>query len=450
MEKLGEGGMGTVYLAEHVLIRKKVALKVLNPDLARRLELIARFLQEAKAAATIGHENIVDITDFGETPSGSAYIAMEFLDGKDLAGHLIESGAMPFERALPIAIQICRALEAAHEKGIIHRDLKPENIFLITRGGRPDFVKVLDFGIAKVVVPDQDQKLTVDGTILGTPEYMSPEQARGEQVDHRIDVYALGCILYQMLTGKVPLRGENFMATLSAHMFTMPHPPSQRMPQANIPPALEAVVMKALAKDREERFTTMEEMAKALEACERAPTSVATAVMPEVPILLVDVARPVPTVAPTTARPAHGKKWLLVAALLLIVGGAVIVGWQRLTSNESVGTGEDSATPPVEKKAAVPRIIPAPAITIVRTPDMGRLEGKPVSMPKSQVVVAPPKREVQRSSLPKLPTPPPSEEETPRAAEYPPPEARPEPPKQKKGLLEGVLENPFERQKPPE
>jgi serine/threonine-protein kinase len=268
IRKLGEGGMGVVYLAEHVFIEKRVALKVLSDDFARKADLVARFMQEAKAASKIGHENIVDITDFGETHSGSVFFAMEFLDGMDLAGHIREGGAMPFERARAIVNQICRALGAAHTKGIIHRDMKPENIYLVTREGKPDFVKILDFGIAKMSSLDEGgSRLTRTGMIFGTPEYMSPEQAKGDRPDHRVDIYALGCILYEMLTGDVPFHAETFMGVLTKHMFEPPQPPSQRNPNVAIPHDVEAVVLKALAKDRDQRYQTMKEMAVALEAC---------------------------------------------------------------------------------------------------------------------------------------------------------------------------------------
>jgi serine/threonine-protein kinase len=268
IKKLGEGGMGVVYLAEHVFIEKKVALKILSEDFARKADLVARFMQEAKAASKIGHENIVDITDFGEIAHGSVFFAMEYLPGGDLASHIRHGGPMPFARARPIMNQVCRALAAAHSKGIIHRDMKPENIFLIDREGKADFVKILDFGIAKMnAVDDGGERLTRTGMIFGTPEYMSPEQARGDRPDHRVDIYAAGCILYEMLTGDVPFHAETFMGVLTKHMFDEPDPPSQRAPDMAIPPELDAVVLKALAKDRDERYETMKEMALALERC---------------------------------------------------------------------------------------------------------------------------------------------------------------------------------------
>ncbi len=267
LSKLGEGGMGKVYLAEHIVIEKKVALKILSDDFARKADLVARFMQEAKAASRIGHENIVDITDFGQTDAGSVFFAMEHLEGADLATVIRQNGPMPLARVKPIINQICRALGAAHGKGIIHRDVKPENIFLIERDGRADFVKILDFGIAKMSALDESgERLTRTGMIFGTPEYMSPEQARGDRSDHRVDIYAVGCIAYEMLTGDVPFHAETFMGVLTKHMFETPDSISVRAPDARVSPDVEAIVMRALAKSRDERFQTMRELAVALAA----------------------------------------------------------------------------------------------------------------------------------------------------------------------------------------
>ncbi|MEO6955086.1 MAG: serine/threonine-protein kinase [Polyangia bacterium] len=272
LSKLGEGGMGVVYLAEHILIEKKVALKILGEDFARKSDLVARFMQEAKAASRIGHENIVDISDFGQTASGSVFFAMEHLEGSDLATAIRNDGPMPFARVLPIVQQISRALAAAHGKGIIHRDMKPENIFIITRNGQPDFVKILDFGIAKMSALDEpNERLTRTGMIFGTPEYMSPEQARGDRPDHRVDIYALGCIIYEMLTGDVPFHAETFMGVLTKHMFETPEPLGAHVP---VPSDVEAVVMRALSKNRDERYQSMRELADALTACSGTDVSI--------------------------------------------------------------------------------------------------------------------------------------------------------------------------------
>jgi serine/threonine-protein kinase len=268
VRKIGEGGMGAVYQAEHALIEKKIALKILFQDLTRRPDLIARFLQEAKSASRIGHENVIDISDFGQSPEGLVFIAMEYLDGQDLGRTLKKTGAMDWQRARPILMQIAKGLRAAHGNGIIHRDMKPENVYLIQREGRPDFVKVLDFGIAKIINPDESggPALTQTGMIFGTPEYMSPEQAQGSPPDHRVDVYAVGCIMYQMLTGHVPFTADNFMGILTKHLLEAPVPPRKRRPDLDIMPDVEAICLKAMEKDREKRYADMDALYRALGA----------------------------------------------------------------------------------------------------------------------------------------------------------------------------------------
>jgi len=268
IRKLGEGGMGSVYLAEHVVIEKKLVLKVLAPELARREDLVARFLQEARSASRICHENVIDISDFGQSAEGYVYIAMEYLDGKDLGEVVRAEGALAWSRTRDIVMQICRALRAAHDKGIVHRDMKPENIFLIQREGRPEFVKILDFGIAKVMGLDPNgPRLTRTGMIFGTPEYMAPEQAEGKEADHRVDVYAVGCIAYHLMTGQTPFIADNFMAILTKHMMEDPVPPSVRRPDLAITPEMDALVLKALEKDRDNRYQSMAEFLEALSIC---------------------------------------------------------------------------------------------------------------------------------------------------------------------------------------
>jgi serine/threonine-protein kinase len=275
--KLGEGGMGVVFAARHAVIERPLAIKVLKREVMRDTATIKRFVQEAKAASRIGHPNIVDVTDFGTTTDGLTYQVMEFVDGVTLGQALRKDGPFRASRAIRIAGQLARALGAAHTKGIVHRDLKPENIFLIDRDGRKDFVKIVDFGIAKVIPVGgapvaEGPRLTRAGAVFGTPEYMAPEQAAGRgDTDGRVDVYALGIILYEMLTGRVPHRGDTTVRTLAMQMLDPIEPPSKVRPDAGIVPELEAVVMKALAKKREQRYATMADLLADLEAAAGAP-----------------------------------------------------------------------------------------------------------------------------------------------------------------------------------
>ncbi len=268
IRQIGEGGMGLVYEAEHVTIEKRVALKVLRDDFSGRPEVVQRFKQEAKSASRIGNDHIVDISDFGETPRGASYFVMELLNGEDLAEVLQREGHVDLERAIDLILQCCKALSAAHAKGIVHRDMKPENIFLVEKDGNPDFVKLVDFGIAKmsdIETPGAPgRKLTKTGMIFGTPEYMSPEQAAGKELDHRVDVYALAVILFEMLTGRVPFVGDTFMGILTQHMFEDPPELIDVNPHIDVPGPIVEFIWKGLAKEADERYQSCDEMAEAL------------------------------------------------------------------------------------------------------------------------------------------------------------------------------------------
>jgi serine/threonine protein kinase len=262
--KLGEGGMGVVYLAEHPVIGRRVAMKAIHPELSRNPEVVSRFVTEAKSVNQIGNEHIVDIHDFGTTSDGEFYFIMEFLQGEALSDVLKTNAPMESTRALAVAAQVADALASSHEHGIIHRDLKPENIFLITKGHVHDFVKVLDFGLAKLTQGDDKvSHKTRTGSVMGTPYYMAPEQCEGKaSIDHRADIYSLGVILFEMVTGKVPFGGEGYGEIIVKHMTAAV--PAPRAINPLLPVSVEAVILRALAKPREARFQTMGEFAAAL------------------------------------------------------------------------------------------------------------------------------------------------------------------------------------------
>ncbi|NMC71902.1 MAG: protein kinase [Myxococcales bacterium] len=260
---VGEGGMGAVYEAEHTFLGRRVALKLLGGDFAQDVEAVRRFYREAQAAARIGHENICEVSDVGQTSEGLPYIVMQLLQGRPLSVVIAEAAPLPVGRVVDIAHQTLEALGAAHAAGIVHRDLKPDNIFLTTVGGRKDFVKLLDFGISKMRSAGATSRLTVDGMILGTPQYMSPEQARGDtDVDGRADIWAVGVVLFEMLTGRLPFQGDNYNKVLYAVLTApVPRPRSLRPGLAS---EIELVLLRALDRDLDRRFRTTTEFSDAL------------------------------------------------------------------------------------------------------------------------------------------------------------------------------------------
>ncbi len=265
LEKLGEGGMGEVYAAEHIHIEKRVAIKLLRSEIVTNKEAVSRFRQEARSASSIGHKNIISIEDFGTIADGRVYLCMELLDGQPF-NDLIQT-ELPVDRLLNILIQTGHGLAAAHAKGIVHRDMKPENIF-VTEGDVP---KLLDLGIAKVSGNHGNNHLTRTGTIFGTPFYMAPEQALGQAVDHRADIYAMGVILYEVFTGSIPFQGESFMGILTQHITAEPKPVTQMAAEhgKTVPPGIEAVIVRAMKKEPDERYQTMDELVNALVAVYR-------------------------------------------------------------------------------------------------------------------------------------------------------------------------------------
>ena len=276
---IGRGGMGAVFRAENLRIGKSVALKILYRGYAPGSEGERRFLREARIAGSLGHPNIVDVYDLGSLPGGKPYQVMELLEGESLGSRIRHLGAQPEHEVLDIAEQILSALDAAHERGIVHRDLKPDNVLLTSRGA-----KLLDFGVSKSMT-EQTLSITMTGVVLGTPYYLSPEQARGDRdVDHRVDIWAMGVLLYEALTGVLPFNGESYNQLISRILAARPVPPSRFQPR--LTSAVEAIALRALAFDAEERFATANEMRKALR--EARATNAASHEMPEDPTEVSD------------------------------------------------------------------------------------------------------------------------------------------------------------------
>jgi len=291
--ELGSGGMGTVYFAEHTLIGRRAAIKVLNPDVSRNEDIVARFFTEAKAVNSIRHPNIVDITDFGQTES-IHYIIMEMLEGETLGARLEMQRPLDERTGVRILSQVASAVGAVNEQGIVHRDLKPENIFLTNHPDYPDFVKVLDFGVVKLMgAPAESSHLTRPGSAIGTPAYMSPEQCLADaRLDHRSDIYSLGVVGYEMLAGRLPFVGDS-LEVMMGHARGTLIPPKERNPELS--DAINDVIVRALAKKPEARFANMREMRLALEAAIAPPRPrVATPPPAPEPPLPVVVAPPAP------------------------------------------------------------------------------------------------------------------------------------------------------------
>ena len=265
---VGKGGMGTVYAVRHIVVGKVAAMKVLKTGVERADGVLQRFVREAQTANLVKSRHIVEITDFGQLTNGLFYVVMELLEGEDLT-RAMKPGKLGRADLVHIFVQVAEALALAHEKGIVHRDLKPDNVFLVNEGGDPRFVKLLDFGIAKVMAGDNPSAgLTETGVILGTPYYMSPEQARAEVVDHRSDIYALGVMMYRAFTGRLPFVADSTMGVLTRHLTETPELPSRL---SNVDPATERMIMRCMEKRREARYQSMTEVADALRSIPLVP-----------------------------------------------------------------------------------------------------------------------------------------------------------------------------------
>ncbi|MEO6771740.1 MAG: serine/threonine-protein kinase [Kofleriaceae bacterium] len=336
---LGEGGMGAVYRGEQISLKRAVAVKLLRPELSANQMLLRRFSAEAAAVAKLDHPNTVKVYDFGQDSDGSLFIAMELVDGKSLRAVMGTAGPLPPARAFAIAIQVAASLVDAHASQIVHRDLKPDNVMLIDKGKQHDIVRVLDFGIAKLRDDSRatHQAMTQAGDMLGTPQYMAPEQIKGEAIDGRTDIYALGCMLYEMVTARLPFEAPSIMAMLSKHLIELPLPPSQRRPDLQLSPELDRVVMMALQKAPAARPATMEHYAELLagvlatlqpgSAAPPAPTPGQLSY--GAPVITPQPYTPYPAPPPAahaSGRPAPSKlPMIMIVAALVLGAGAVAV-----------------------------------------------------------------------------------------------------------------------------
>jgi serine/threonine protein kinase len=267
---IGEGGAGLVFKARHVHMNRFVAIKIIRPELVSNQTALQRFKQEAKAISAISHQNIVAVHDFGITSDEMPYLVMDLIEGISLADLIRAEGRMPYQRAVPLFRQACVALDHAHHSGIVHRDLKANNIMVVGEPDRSEEVKLVDFGMAKLVRPELHgenvQELTQHGDVFGSPLYMSPEQCKGQTLDGRSDIYSLGCVMYYVLTGDPPFVGQNMLETLQKHINDEPTPPEYYLTEEELPRQLRNIVLKSLSKNPEDRYQSMAEMIADIDA----------------------------------------------------------------------------------------------------------------------------------------------------------------------------------------
>jgi eukaryotic-like serine/threonine-protein kinase len=345
VRKIGQGGFGTVYEGVQLHVDRPVALKVLHPRMTADPQLAARFRREARAACNLRDAHTIVTYDFEQTEEGTLFLVMELLAGRSLLQELAAQKTIAPPRAAFLCDQVCSALAEAHSRGIVHRDIKPENIFLEDRESQRDYVKVLDFGIAKIVAgepgtPGATARLTASGQTLGTLEYMSPEQLAGSDLDGRSDVYSLGITLYQMLTGKLPFSGTP-TAVIAAHLHQQAPPPSKHNPA--VPPAFDALVLRCLAKDRAQRQPDMPAMRAELAELEARPTS-ASAAAPAVEIPATRIAASEVAAQAAPAQRRVNRVALAITIILIVLGVLGGIGVATYLYFDSSGTGGGSGS----------------------------------------------------------------------------------------------------------
>jgi serine/threonine protein kinase len=428
---IGRGGMGAVYAAEHALLGRPAAIKVLLPELSQRQEIVMRFFNEARAATAIRHPGIVEIYDFGWTPEGAAYIVMEHLEGETLSRRASHA-RLSWQTALAIARQIAGALGAAHAKGIVHRDLKPDNIFLVLDPEVPggERIKLLDFGIAKLAGDTAPNvHVTRTGAVMGTPTYMAPEQCRGVPIDHRADLYALGCILFELCTGRPPFIGEGAGDVLAAHIHVPP--PTLATSGVKVPAAVEHLLQRLLTKSPERRIPSAEVLIADIDSAtseHRAASSPSSSAGRARPVAFSSSITTLSGAATTSEQMAavrgrrHGAKIAVVSAIAAAVTVVIVALVMRTARDEPVVISHAAATaapapvvptasPPPAVEAKPPALQPAAVEAKPADPPPPAIEAKPPA-PRAAIESKPPER--ARTSRPASPSPTRAREATPR------------------------------------
>jgi len=353
LRKLGEGGMGQVYLAEHVKMGRRSAIKVLTPSLMHDPDAVSRFNREAANASRISHPHVCAIYDFGETPDGLIYLVMEFVEGEPLTDLLAREGTLPPRRAAAIARQVAEALQAAHDLGIVHRDLKPDNIMVARGRDGSDVVKVVDFGIAKAIGGADAQKVTRTGLVVGTPEYMSPEQLAGDNVDGRSDIYSLALVLYRALSGRLPFTATTVQETMIKRLTDEPTSLAAARPDLTFPPGLEQALATALARRPADRYQSAAKFGADVAAVVGLSGGAGTVQLPATradadgQTQVIDAPRPAAAAVPR--RRSHVPV-VLGAALVVVLGG----GYALYARARAAKRGADSSAEPTVARAPIP------------------------------------------------------------------------------------------------